>query len=439
MPGRAPSGGLLAGAIGAADRWLTPRRIRLYCMALLLSSVLAAGAAAFLGDPPFDAFDRPIGADFVAQTTAGRIAAAGRIAELYDPALQRSVQQAMLGPGHERYLNLFLMPPFAAYLYAPFAALPYLAAVALWTVLSIGLVLASLAWLWPLVPGLHRISFGTVVLVAFSTQPVIELLGDAQDAALSLALLAGALRLLIAGRDAAAGALLGLGVFKPQIFILFPWLLLVERRWRGFLAWAVTALGLAAVSFLMVGGPGVRAYLGLLESDLYRLGIAEGLRWKMQSLPALASALLPPGRALLGSPSLLRDLVPVGAAAATLLAVLRGGRAASDASPASIVRPYALAVLFSACANPHFLLYDCTVLLLPALVLLNAAPADPELRTCLLALYVLLWTAPMRYALFGGLPWPLSLPAAPWAAAALVALTWLASRRNSGTSAAART
>jgi hypothetical protein len=416
-----PNSSSFAGAIAAVDRWLTPRRIRLYCAAILVASIVAAAATILAGNPPFDVFGRPIAEDFTAQMTAGQIANAGRIRDLYDPMAQREVQQRILGPGHELYVNLFLMPPFAAYLYAPFARLPYLVAVGLWTCLSIALVGAACVALRPLARRLFKIDRGSLLLVVFSSAPVFELLGDGQDAALSLAIVVGGLRLLEGGHDLTAGAVLALGLFKPQLLALIPVLLFVERRWGALGAWMLVAASLAGLSLALIGRDGVASYRALLESDLYRIGISEGLRWKMQSLPALLEALFPPELRPRGA-GLARDALPMAVAATVLVFALYCDRERRG-NPRSIKLPFALTLLLDACANPHFLLYDAAILLVPSWILLDSAADDPRLTVALLALYLLLWTAPFRHALMGDLAWPLSLPAASWAA---VPTAWLA-------------
>ncbi len=345
----------------------------------------------------------------------------GNLDRLYDLTYQRDTQQRILGEGHEGLLDLYLSPPFVAYLYAPLAALPYLAAAALWTALTILLLWLSLHLLWPLLPNLHRHGFGLAVVLAFSTQPVFELLGDGQDSAISLLLLAGGLRLLLGRHDVLAGGVLGLGVFKPQLFLVIPVLLLVQRRGRALASWVTVALALALISLAMVGARGVHAYLSLLTSEAYRLGIVDGLGWKMQSAIGFVRALLPETARSLASPV----AAAMGMAAFALL-LRAASRPAQDSRSFALL--YALATLLVALVNPHLFLYDCVVFLLPALILLDQAPASPAVRLSLAAAYVLFWTVPLRYIAFGHAPWPVSILAGQWTILPLVALVAVAAR-----------
>jgi hypothetical protein len=201
-------------------------------------------------------------------------------------------------------------------------------------------------------------------------------------------------------------------------------LLALERRWRALVAGVGIAALLAFLSLVLVGPDGARDYLALLQSDLYRRGIGEELRWKMLSLPAFAGALLPPEwRA--GSERAMQVSFAIVAAVVLTFAVRR---TPDGNSRASIALPYAAAVLLTACVNPHFFLHDGPVLLLPVLILLDRSPGDERLRTLLVAGALLAWTAPLRQVSFGALPWPLAVGAAPWPALVIGALAAYAVR-----------
>ena len=73
-----------------------------------------------------------------------------------------------------------------------------------------------------------------------------------QNAFLSLALLLGGVRLLHA-RPLAAGVLLGLMTYKPQLCLMLPVALLASRAWRPLVTAALTAGALAIVSAAVFG------------------------------------------------------------------------------------------------------------------------------------------------------------------------------------------
>ncbi len=400
------------------DALLTPRRIRLYAAAFAAATLAVYAAVGLAGHMPFDLFGQPLFPDFAAQATAGRIALAGDLGRLYDVAHQGTVQQQLLGaPPHDA--NLFMSPPFVAYLWAPFAALPYLAGAGAWTIVSLALLLASLCLLWPLLPNLHGAGFGLALLVVCSSQPVAELLLDGQDSALSLFLLVVALRLLLTGRDLPAGAVLGLGVFKPQLFLLMPILLLCLGRRRAVAAWALTSTLLAAVSLALVGPAGVRAYLRLLAAPAYHQALQGSLGAKMQSATALLRPFVPASATLYVSAAALALGALLVASMARRYRRLAAGRRA-------FILLYGLALLVTGLVSPHFFIYDCVILLPPALFLLNETPASPSVRLALAAAYLATWTTALRYALFGRTPAPLALLlAGPWV---IIPVAFLAAR-----------
>lgn len=89
-------------------------------------------------------------------------------------------------------------------------------------------------------------------------------LRTAQNGFLSAALILGALSLRRT-RPALAGILLGCLTFKPQLGILFPFLLVFERNWTMIASAALTAVFLAAVSVVAFGSG---AWLGYVQEVL---------------------------------------------------------------------------------------------------------------------------------------------------------------------------
>jgi hypothetical protein len=397
----------LRGWVLSADSWFTPHRLRLYPATIIVTVLLVYAISLARGSLPFDSYGNPIAVDLTAHVTAGRIALRGDMSRLYDLRYQWEVQQGIIGPGHPQFLDIYLSPPFVAYLYAPLARLPYSAAAALWTALTMVLLLMSLRLLWPLVPNLHRYGFGIVILLALSSQPVFELLGDGQDSAVSLLLLVAGLRLLVARYDLLAGLILGLGLFKPQIFLLVPILLLCHGRWRALAGWVGVTVGLVYVSGAIIGRAGIHSYLTLLTSNTYRFWVADRLGWKMQSLVALVRMVLPTPLSFL-----VVSIAAAGGIGFLLVFIWRALKPTGDSR--KIILLYAFSVLGTIFVSPHLFLYDCVIFLLPAMILLNEGETNSAVRLSLVAAYALTWTAPLRYLLFKDLPWPLQVMGGPW-------------------------
>src|SRR5947207_874180 len=146
--GRGRYGVLLAAAVGAAV-WI----------AWLVSLATGPGLLDRAGNVK--------GGDFVLFYAAGKIVAAHQTDHLYDPDLQEQIEHGLTGERSGRHG--LINPPFFALPFVPLAALPYLAAFALWSALGIALLMGTLRlvgrldaapWVLAFVPVWAAISYG---------------------------------------------------------------------------------------------------------------------------------------------------------------------------------------------------------------------------------------------------------------------------------------
>jgi hypothetical protein len=141
----------------------------------------------------------------------------------------------------------------------------------------------------------------------------------------------------------------------------------------------------------------------LLSSDLWHRGNAAN--WlKMQSLPALLQI------SEAGLLSTAFAIITLLGGQVSLFVASRSSREHPSADPRFL---YAQAILLTALVSPHFFIYDCLILLIPALILLDSEPESPTIRVSLLANWPATWTGALRYVAFGWLPFPFWLLAAP--------------------------
>ncbi len=405
-------------------RMWRPKRVLLYAVALCLITLIPY-ATAVVSDIARGAFPvgnsgAPVGGDLPSHLLGGRLFLHGDLHRLYDLDYQRQFWQAWLP---DAAFNPYVSPPFIAAVYAPLAALPYGLALAIWTASSIACMVLSIWLLWPFLPNLHRFGRGTVLGHVFVAPPVLYALFGGQDSAVSLLLLTGGLRLLLGGQELAAGALLGLGVYKPQLFAVIPVLFLAQRRWRALAGWGSVAGGLTLSSMVMVGWEGIRDYASLPGSDFYQQSVVEGKGWEMQSFVALARALLPPSAQGAVAPvTVTAGMVAIGLLVRAVWARQRDMQ--------GLLQSFALALLAVPFVSPHLFLYDTLVLAIPVLLLVNADRASWGLRLALAFAYFCLWTTPYRHFAVEGLPWPATLVAAPWAIAAFGVIVLFMSRRQ---------
>jgi Glycosyltransferase family 87 len=278
----------------ALDRLINTERCRNYSIIFIVLGYGLILASTFLGHLPRTAFGESVLPDFLVHWTGGRLVLNGQLNNLYDQGTQLHVQTAAVGQTSK--LAWFIAPPFVGLLYAPLAGLPYLASAGVWTLLSAMMLLIALKLARPLAPNISRARWRMIILVCFASQPVLELLGSGQDSAFSLLIWVAGTRLILVRRDVLAGVVFALGLGKPQLFVLVPVVLLVQRRFQSLVAWLSTASVLALISVSMVGVDGVQNWLMLPFGDAYRQAV-RGLAWKMQGLPSFATSVIPPGLA----------------------------------------------------------------------------------------------------------------------------------------------
>lgn len=399
-----------AALAAATDRFLSPQRLLVYPVAVIVTSVLLMGVAIGLGDFPRVVGGEVLLPDFLAHWTGGRMLVDGTMGTLYDPVAQAVVQARAVGGGSDGSLAWFVAPPFAVYLYAPFALIGYGSAAVVWTLFSAACLVLAGVLARPFAPRLFREHPVGVVVVLLATQPVFELLGSGQDSGLAVLLWVAGIRLLLSGHDVAGGVILALGLFKPQLFVVVPLVLLAQGRWRALAAWCTTAAGLGLLSVQAVGVEGVLDWVTVLSSEAFHTVVQSAQAWKMQSLPALATTA--------GLPAWAGTAVAVVAA---LVFVRQLGRARSRG--VAELPLWMLALLATFVTSPHVVVYDLVVALVPLLWLVEHVRSRTVRLSCL-ALFVLTWTIPVRH-LAGG---PLDLA---WSAIPLTIL-WVVLARSIG-------
>jgi len=386
------------------DSLITRERVRNYSWICVLLGAVALVLNAALGSGSITKSGTVVLPDYLAHWTGGRLVLDGRIGALYDPGVQAQLQQEHL-PGITG-VSWFVSPPFAVFIYLPLAWLPYGTSALLWTVLSAGLLAASLLLAKPLVHPRRRGDYRVLVLVFTATPAVLELVGAGQDSGIALVVLMLGLRLLLAERNVAAGAVLALGLFKPQLFVFVPLALLLQQRYRALAAFGVGALTLGGLSLPVVGLSSWRAWYDALTSPLYQEAVQVGQAWKMQSISSLLTSL--------GAPESVAYVVLL-IGAVTL--VIRGRQVRADTQ-----HLWALTVLTTVVFSPHLLLYDL-VLVLPVLPYLYSRLNVRAVRLLAVATVILLASTAVRHAISHTVgSW--ALLAAPWSALPLLGL-WI--------------
>ncbi|WP_088184440.1 glycosyltransferase family 87 protein [Sphingobium sp. Z007] len=190
---------------------------------------------------PRDGTSLVVGRDFLNIWMYGRAAWEANPQRYYDMDIYLATLGPIVGAGYPG--QLWSYPPVAMLVAAPFGLLPYLPALALWTVCGTVAFLVALR-LW--------VRDWRIVALPLAAPAALLGLMSGQFALFAAAIILAALR----WRDRRpwlAGALVGLLLVKPQLGFLFPILFLATRNWRAFAAAALSSLALAATVALIWG------------------------------------------------------------------------------------------------------------------------------------------------------------------------------------------
>src|SRR6202034_1827558 len=179
---------------------------------------------------------------------AGRVALDGDPAAAYDWLLHKQAEVRVIGHDFANYYGWHYSPPFL-FVAAALATLPFVTA----AIVSLLVTLAAY------VAALYGILGRSGIFVALGFPAALWNVTAGQNGFLTAALIGGTLGLL-ERRPALAGVCLGLLSYKPQFGLLFPIVLIADRRWLTLAVAASVALGLAALSFFAFGSASWQAF-----------------------------------------------------------------------------------------------------------------------------------------------------------------------------------
>jgi hypothetical protein len=325
----------------------------------LIGFSLALAYALFLAGSAFerawliDSLGRIIDNDFIAVWAAGRLVLDGHPAAAWDWSLHRAVEVAVAGRDFVTYYG-WHYPPTFLFAAASLAMFPYLVAWALWMAVTLPAYVAA-------VRAIIGERIGIVLALGFPG--VLWNLSVGQNGFLTAALIGGTL-IFIERRPLLAGVCLGLLTYKPQFGLLFPLVLLIDRRWQVLVAASITAVALAAASVLAFGVQSWEAFFAWMPVTSNAV-FAEGRAglMKLQSLLGVVRWL---GGDMTAAWAAQAVLI---AGAAILSAWLWRQRVRYEIKAAALA---AAAML----ATPYLYIYDFPVLAIPLAFLLRMGLRD---------------------------------------------------------------
>ena len=371
MPPSSDSQRLSSRILSVLERLLTQRCLT---YAFLAGGVLwlAWLISVLLGSGYIDLAGQPVGTDYLQFYAAGRTLADGESAHLYDVEFQAQLERSIIGPDLKSY-HAFITPPFFAWIFVPLAALPYGISFAIWSLLGVGLLGASVYLLNPQHPG-------RAFIWALTWFPVFASVSFGQNALLSLFLLTSVYALWRRERRFLAGMVLGLLLYKPQLTLgvgvlwLFRW----REDWPALAGLVVSGLGLAGLSFGFLPEASQR-YVAFVREVLPDLPTWQDFPiWHLHTVRGFWRMLISSQR--------IADVL-------TFVSTGAGGVAfwrLTERRSLSKSLGYAAAICFTIWITPHAMIYDWAVLLIPALIFWNSLSSW---RTRLLSLYALVWVS----------------------------------------------
>jgi alpha-1,2-mannosyltransferase len=181
-----------------------------------------------------------LGRDFLNTWMGARSVFAGGPAPWFDAQTYNAALQQMLGTIYPEHFWSY--PPHVLLFTWPFGLMPYLPAYAAWCAVGIALYLLACS---------EAIRRDRLLFLAVAPGVAVCIFFG-QNGFYTAALLIGGL-LCLDRRPALSGVLFGILTIKPQLGLLIPIVLLLERRWLTIVAALVTAACLVVATALLFG------------------------------------------------------------------------------------------------------------------------------------------------------------------------------------------
>ncbi|PTB20232.1 hypothetical protein C9I57_14240 [Trinickia symbiotica] len=231
-------------------RWLTTSRLLFSSWSLLSIYAAFLGTWAWVAHGfSLESTGRP-GADFAIFWAASHLSLQGSPLQVYDHRTFIAAQLALFGGFAESYALPWAYPPAFLLLLMPLSLLPFGVAYLLFAALGMYLFVTatlSVSRLEKSVGGFWR---AVLPVAALPSAFIAVIVG--QNSLLTAALAAFATR-WVATNPARAGVCIGLLAVKPQMALVFPFVLVAARAWKTLVVAAATALAVTATGVLFCG------------------------------------------------------------------------------------------------------------------------------------------------------------------------------------------
>jgi hypothetical protein len=330
-----------------------------------------------------------IGTDFVAFYTAGKIILMGRSPELYNLDLAHTIQQGLYGVPSLNY-NPYLHPPQFALFMAPFALIPYPWSPLLWIGLGLVCLWLSMRWLGAERPNRY-------FLWSLTWLPVFCAATFGQTSFISLAVLSLTYFLWVRKKHLPAGLILSLLFFKPQFLIAIGLLLLLDwrRSWKALLGLGIGLIAQVGLNLWLFPEASLSYLTYALKINSNLMSTIYFSMVNVYSLQGFWLAILPGLKSIAQAIYLICTLIGL------CFFLLFWKR---NSNQQTIM--YAAAAVLLVFFVPYMMIYDWTLLLIPAVILWTSAE---NIRPLWKAIFAFIWvvtfvSSPLTYLQLRVLP-----------------------------------
>jgi alpha-1,2-mannosyltransferase len=325
----------------------------------------------FTGSNGFDRAGQVIGTDYIQFYTAGHTVLRGESDRLYDFAYQSSLEQEIIGPGLANF-HAFITPPLLAAFYSPFALLPYALSFAVWSLLGFLL-------LWLSVKLISHQNHKDIFIWSLLWFPVFASISFGQNSLLSLGILSFAYASWKNEKYILSGLIASLLFYKPQLIIglIVLWILDI-KAYRGAIAGFVLASLLIVAANVAIFPEASMAYWNFVRNELpHMISQDQFPIWHMHTIRGFWMMLLV-------EHEVFADILYV----ISIVVITIGFIKFFKQYHQNKILMFAAAICFSMLITPHAMIYDWSLLLIPAVILWNYFGVYKQLIT---AIFAIMW------------------------------------------------
>ena len=211
------------------------------CLGFYVSEVKSSWVPELLrASPTSYKVNKSLGTEFRIFWIGSFMALKGELHDIYNSSKFEEVEKRLTD---KKKGHVWLYPPNFLLMVLPLSLLPYLASLAVWLAITLGLYLLVLRRICP--------QPYVIFWILFFPGIVVNLLVG-HNGFLSGTLLGGGL-LLMNSSPILAGILFGLFFYKPQLAILIPLALMAGRRWRIMVITVISAAAIGIASAVILG------------------------------------------------------------------------------------------------------------------------------------------------------------------------------------------